>query len=144
MASENKRYRFAVPPEDKSVHEWIVKQNSLSVSLRLLIGDTIERYGYIDYSCKERIPNSKCEQAGTVVTSGSQDIGSSFIKQTGHSVNDIDEIMDSDTKYRAVKRVEPAKPAKQTVSAQQSVAGDTHGNDSDTMSENDIYNLFKK
>lgn len=134
MASENKRYRFAVPPEDKSVHEWIVKQNSLSVSLRLLIGDTIERYGYIDYSCKERIPNSKCEQAGTVVTSGSQDIGSSFIKQTDNSIkDDIDEMMISNKNHRGVRSDASAKLA------QQSVAGD-----SDTMSENDIYNLFKK
>lgn len=54
-----KRFRFSVPKEDISVLEWIDKQNNLGISLRMLIGDAIERAGYADYMCRQRVPNSK-------------------------------------------------------------------------------------
>ena len=49
---ENRRITFIVPKEDKSIHKWLEKQINMTFSLRMLIRDTIEKYGYIDYACK--------------------------------------------------------------------------------------------
>ena len=52
-----KRYRFSVPNADTSTNDWIGSQTNLSMSLRLLIGEYIEKYGYEDATCrrKERV-----------------------------------------------------------------------------------------
>ena len=49
---ENRRITFIVPKEYKSIHKWLEKQINMTFSLRMLIRDTIEKYGYIDYACK--------------------------------------------------------------------------------------------
>lgn len=60
MAEENfKRYRFSVPHADVSVNKWVEQQSNLSMSLRLLIGECIEKTGYVDYTCRERIPGAR-------------------------------------------------------------------------------------
>lgn len=48
------RYRYSVPKADTSVNDWISAQSNLSISLRMLIGDAIERDGYIDITCKRK------------------------------------------------------------------------------------------
>lgn len=59
-AEENfKRYRFSVPNADASINRWVSEQSNLSMSLRMLIGECIERNGYGDYTCRERIPGAR-------------------------------------------------------------------------------------
>ena len=55
------RYRFSVPEDDKSVTEWIGKQNSLSTSIRQLIKDAIRKYGQQDITC---LPVEQYEKRG--------------------------------------------------------------------------------
>ena len=52
------RYRFAVPTQDASVHEWLESQMNMSMSLRLLIKEDIMRNGCTDMTCRtvEQIP----------------------------------------------------------------------------------------
>ena len=54
-----KRYRFSVPHADVSINQWVENQSNLSMSLRLLIGECIERHGFGDYTCRERVPGAK-------------------------------------------------------------------------------------
>lgn len=59
-AEENfKRYRFSVPHADVSINKWVEQQSNLSMSLRMLIGESIEKSGYVDYTCRERVPGAK-------------------------------------------------------------------------------------
>lgn len=59
-AEENfKRYRFSVPHADMSINKWVEQQSNLSMSLRMLIGECIEKVGYVDYTCRERIPGAR-------------------------------------------------------------------------------------
>ena len=59
-AEENfKRYRFSVPHADVSINKWVEQQSNLSMSLRMLIGECIEKVGYVDYTCRERIPGAR-------------------------------------------------------------------------------------
>ena len=46
------RYRFSVPEQDTAVHEWIKNQLNMSMSLRMLIKDDINRNGYSDLTCR--------------------------------------------------------------------------------------------
>ena len=57
-AEQNVRYRFAVPEQDVSVHDWIQAQMNLSMSLRLLIKEDILRNGCTDMTCRvvEQLP----------------------------------------------------------------------------------------
>ena len=52
------RYRFAVPTQDASVHEWLESQMNMSMSLRLLIKEDILRNGCTDVTCRvvEQVP----------------------------------------------------------------------------------------
>lgn len=54
-----KRYRFSVPHADVSINEWVENQSNLSMSLRMLIGECIERHGFGDYTCRIRTPGAK-------------------------------------------------------------------------------------
>ena len=42
------RYRLSVPPADESVVTWMELQDNASLSMRLLIRESIERNGYVD------------------------------------------------------------------------------------------------
>lgn len=46
--SQPHRYRVSVPGADKAVVEWMSLQDNASVSIRLLIRESIERIGYVD------------------------------------------------------------------------------------------------
>ena len=48
------RYRFAVPTQDASVHEWLESQMNMSMSLRLLIKEDIVDYS-IQYDLYQEI-----------------------------------------------------------------------------------------
>lgn len=48
------RCRFSVPKADTSVNDWMSMQSNLSISLRMLIGEAIERDGYVDITCKRK------------------------------------------------------------------------------------------
>lgn len=52
MACSMKRLRFNVPIEDDEVLEWLSKQSSVSVSLRMLVHDAIREHGDGDYVTK--------------------------------------------------------------------------------------------
>lgn len=52
MACSMKRLRFNVPIEDDEVFEWLSKQSSVSVSLRMLVHDAIHEHGMGDYVTK--------------------------------------------------------------------------------------------
>lgn len=54
-----KRYRFSVPHADVSINQWVENQSNLSMSLRMLIGECIERHGFGDYTCRIRTPGAK-------------------------------------------------------------------------------------
>lgn len=49
---ESKRFRLSVPGDDESVLEWILHQNNLSMSLRVLIKRYIRQNGYTDATCE--------------------------------------------------------------------------------------------
>lgn len=46
--SSSRKVRWSVPRADRSVNEWLDNQWDISVSLRLLIRESIQREGYID------------------------------------------------------------------------------------------------
>lgn len=46
------RYRLSVPDRDTAVREWIAAQDHLSMSLRLLIKEDIQRNGLADVTCR--------------------------------------------------------------------------------------------
>lgn len=48
---QSHRMRFTVPAADVSVVEWVNTQDNLSVSLRMLVREFIERHGMIDPTC---------------------------------------------------------------------------------------------
>lgn len=73
MKVEPKRYRFSVPPADTSVMAWVEQQSNLSMSLRMLIGECIERNGYGDYTCRERIPGAKRGRPAKITSEDEQD-----------------------------------------------------------------------
>lgn len=52
MACSMKRLRFNVPIEDDEVLDWLSKQSSVSVSLRMLVHDAIREHGMGDYVTK--------------------------------------------------------------------------------------------
>lgn len=48
---QSRRFRVSVPEADESVLAWIGAQSDLSASVRSLIREAIERYGYRDATC---------------------------------------------------------------------------------------------
>lgn len=52
VAEPGIRYRFSVPEQDTAVHEWIKNQLNVSMSLRMLIKDDVNRNGYSDLTCR--------------------------------------------------------------------------------------------
>ena len=48
---QSRRFRVSVPDADESVLAWIGAQSDLSASVRTLIREAIERYGYRDATC---------------------------------------------------------------------------------------------
>lgn len=50
---EPKRYRLTVPNQDKSVQDWIAEQLNISVSIRQLIREDIQKNGYTDVTCRQ-------------------------------------------------------------------------------------------
>ena len=48
---QSRRFRVSVPDADESVLAWIGAQSDLSASVRSLIREAIERYGYRDATC---------------------------------------------------------------------------------------------
>jgi hypothetical protein len=48
---QSRRFRVSVPEADESVLAWIGAQSDLSVSVRSLIREAIERHGYRDATC---------------------------------------------------------------------------------------------
>jgi hypothetical protein len=42
------RYRLSVPSADEAVSTWMELQDNQSLSIRMLIRDSIERHGYVD------------------------------------------------------------------------------------------------
>lgn len=53
-----KRYRLSIPEADVTVSDWSAAQSNFSASVRRLINDYVERYGYTDATCqrKEQLP----------------------------------------------------------------------------------------
>ena len=49
--SKTARYNFTAPTSDTQLAEWIEKQHSFSVSIRIVIKDFIARHGMTDASC---------------------------------------------------------------------------------------------
>ena len=47
-----KQYHFTVPLNDTDVKEWISLQANLSVSVRMLIRESVKREGFVDVFCK--------------------------------------------------------------------------------------------
>lgn len=68
MACSMKRLRFNVPIEDDEVLAWLSQQSSVSVSLRMLVHDTIREHGEGDYVTKsvKRDSKSKAPKRGSV------------------------------------------------------------------------------
>lgn len=82
MSKDNfKRYRFSVPNADTSVNDWIAVQTNLSMSLRLLIGEYIEKYGYEDATCrrKERVSMSESQEMPHLMTALNLEKSAPFI-----------------------------------------------------------------
>lgn len=74
MATEPfKRYRFSVPDADVSINQWVEKQSNLSMSLRMLIGECIERNGFGDYTCRIRTPGAKRGRPPKLMDAGMDD-----------------------------------------------------------------------
>ena len=48
---QSRRFRVSVPDADESVLAWIGAQSDISASVRSLIREAIERYGYRDATC---------------------------------------------------------------------------------------------
>jgi len=46
-----KRYRLSVPSEDTQIHEWMEAQQNVSFSIRMLIKESISKYGIADVTC---------------------------------------------------------------------------------------------
>lgn len=44
-----RRYRVSVPEADESVVTWMELQQNPSLSVRMLIRESIERHGYVDF-----------------------------------------------------------------------------------------------
>lgn len=64
------RYRLSVPPADESVVTWMELQDNASLSMRLLIRESIERNGYVDVMNK---PVAQLPKRGR--PAGSEDLG---------------------------------------------------------------------
>lgn len=47
-----KRYRISVPAEDLSVQQWLESQINISISMRQLIREDIQKNGYTDVTCR--------------------------------------------------------------------------------------------
>ena len=50
VAQNMERYRVSVPPNDKTVLEWIKAQSNLSFSFRELVKDFVGTYGIVAYT----------------------------------------------------------------------------------------------
>lgn len=59
VAQNMERYRVSVPPNDKTVLEWIKAQSNLSFSFRELVKDFVGTYGIVDVTCMNVTPGSK-------------------------------------------------------------------------------------
>lgn len=47
------RQRISIPESDISVLEWINNQSNVSFSIRMMIKEYIEKYGYSDITCRK-------------------------------------------------------------------------------------------
>lgn len=59
VAQNMERYRVSVPPNDKTVLEWIKAQSNLSFSFRELVKNFVSIYGIVDVTCMDVTPGSK-------------------------------------------------------------------------------------
>lgn len=160
MPEDNKkRFRFSVPIEDESVIKWVERQDNISISLRMLIGDVIEKYGYTDYSCRPReqktdsshvqnpVQYSQVAQIGpkqdiTQVTSSPSDKPRSVRKEvvsqpksdTGRVTSRPAVVVDDSKDTIVEKSVNRAKPVSVPMSAQSAV--------SSSVSDDDIFSMF--
>lgn len=68
-AEQGIRYRFSVPEQDAAVHEWIKNQLNVSMSLRMLIKEDVNKNGYSDVTCRvvREIPRSDGAQVRPTV-----------------------------------------------------------------------------
>ena len=54
--TDSERFRFTVPAKDADALAWITEQSNLSMSLRMLIRQSIARDGIVDITCKPITP----------------------------------------------------------------------------------------
>lgn len=126
--SDFKRYRFSVPDADASVNNWVQQQSNLSMSLRMLIGECIERNGYGDYTCRERIPGARRGRPPKSSYMNTDDEAEQLAHQSAEPVVSVVE-----EKKPVVAQVEvPTQLSAQPVSAKPGV-----------LSDDDIMNMFK-
>lgn len=51
--NEARRYRLSIPEQDASVQEWLASQINISVSIRALIREDIQKNGLTDVTCRD-------------------------------------------------------------------------------------------
>lgn len=59
---DSRKYRLAVPQMDTSVQKWLDSQINISISVRHLIRNDIQKNGYTDVTCRDIEQNTAADQ----------------------------------------------------------------------------------
>jgi hypothetical protein len=89
--SSSRKVRWSVPRADRSVNEWLDSQWNISVSLRLLIRESIQREGYIDVMNRdvEQLPRRGRPPGPNLVQDPGQDQNQNVSDQQASEPQDI-------------------------------------------------------